>query len=179
MRLRLLFAFVAGSAALAAIVIACSDQTNATAPATTGDASPDGTADTDSGEEEEGDATTGTDGGPKADAKADAKAVRDANGPGEAGTDCVFNYECQLALRCECDQGTCTCQPGARGTGKNGVDKCDGGEQCASSLCVEGPGDAGVFYCSDEFESNADCKGMLPKCTSISFIGEICVRDGG
>jgi hypothetical protein len=181
MRLRLLFAFAIGSAALAAIVIACSDQTNATAPGTTGDASTDGSEpiDTDSGGEEDGDATTGTDGGAKADAKADAKAVRDANGPGEAGDDCVFNYDCKLALRCECDQGTCTCQPGARGTGQNGVDKCDGGEQCASSLCVEGPGDGGVFYCSDECGSNADCTGMLPKCKNISFIGEICVRDGG
>ena len=179
MRLRLLFALASASVALAAVAMACSDQSNDTF-ANTGDASSgtDGNASNeDSGEEEDG-ATPLGDGGTKADAKADAKAVRDANGPGEAGDDCVFNYDCQLALRCECN-GSCSCQPGARGTGKNGIDKCDGGEQCASSLCVEGPGDGGTFYCSDECESNADCTGPLPKCKSISFIGQICVRDGG
>ena len=180
MRLRFVFAVFLACASLAAIGIACSDESNDPI-ASSGDASTTdgrGTSDEDSGEEEEDGATPGTDGGTK-DAKADAKAVRDANGPGEAGDDCVFNYDCQLALRCECDQGVCTCEPGARGTGKNGIDACDGGEQCASSLCVEGPGDGGVFYCSDECESNADCTGPLPRCKSVSFIGQICVRDGG
>lgn len=179
MRLRFVFAFVAVLSCSAAIVIACSDQTNPTlANIGDGSTSDDGGSGADSGDEEDEDATTGTDGGTKADAKVDAKAVRDANGPGEAGADCVFNYDCQLALRCFCD-GTCTCEPGARGTGKNGIDKCDAGEQCTSALCVEGPGDSGVHYCSDECESNGDCTGMLPKCTSVSFLGEICVRDGG
>jgi hypothetical protein len=169
--------FAALSSTVAAIVIACSDETTSSSPSIA-DASPsDARATSDSGGEEEEDAATGTDGGTK-DAAADAKPLRDANGPGEAGDDCVFNYDCQLALRCECD-GTCTCEPGARGTGKNGIDACDAGEQCASSLCVEGPGDSGVHYCSDECASNGDCTGMLPKCTNISFIGKICVRDGG
>lgn len=179
MRLRLVSALLLGCASVAAIVVACSDQSTER-PASTGDASTtrDGdVTDEDSGEGEEGDATPGTDGGVQ-DAKADAKAVRDANGPGEAGDDCVFNHDCQLALRCECN-GSCACQPGARGTGQNGIDTCDAGEQCASSLCVEGPGDGGVYYCSDECGSNADCTGMLPKCTSVSFIGKICVRNGG
>lgn len=147
MRLRLFSAFVVASFAFSAIVVvACSDETTSSSPSTV-DASSDGRTRTDSGgeEEEEEDATTGTDGGAK-DATADAKPARDANGPGEAGAECVFNHDCQLALRCECD-GTCTCEPGARGTGKNGIDGCDAGEQCASSLCVEGPGDSGAHYC--------------------------------
>src|SRR5687767_7691038 len=45
---------------------------------------------------------------------------RDANGPGEAGTECIFNHDCQLALRCSaCDAGYCFCEPGTRGTGRN------------------------------------------------------------
>src|SRR5688500_4601595 len=113
MRLRLLSAFVFASFAFAAIVVACSDESTSSSPSTV-DASSDGRARSDSGgEEEEEDATTGADGGAK-DATADAKPLRDANGPGEAGADCVFNHDCQLALRCECD-GVCTCEPGARG----------------------------------------------------------------
>lgn len=177
MRLGLLTAFAFGSFALAAIVVACSDETN---PVTAGsDASIDRSTEREDGSSEEADAESPTDGGTKLDAKADAKPVRDANGPGEAGDDCVFNYDCQLALRCECDQGVCTCEPGARGTGQNGITACDGGEDCASSLCVEGPGDSGVHYCSDECVSNADCTGQLPKCEAISFIGKICIRNGG
>jgi hypothetical protein len=177
MRLRLLLASAVVSCTLAAIVIACSDETAATSSPEKDASTSDGRAATDSGIDEEDDAATSGDGGAK-DATADAKPVRDANGPGEAGDDCVFNYDCQLALRCECD-GTCSCQPGARGTGKNGIDACDAGEHCASSVCVEGPGDSGVHYCSDECATNADCTGMLPKCTAVSFIGKICIRDGG
>lgn len=177
MRLLSAFVFAASAFAVAGIVIACSDETTSGSPSA-GDASTDGRTGTggDSGGEEEDDAGTVTDGGAK-DGAADAKPLRDANGPGEAGAECVFNHDCQLALRCECD-GVCECKPGARGTGKNGIDACDAGEQCASSLCVEGPGDSGTHYCSDECASNADCTGKLPKCTAITFIGQICVRNG-
>jgi hypothetical protein len=178
MGLRLVAALLLASATLAAIVIACTDQTNASFADTSDASSSDGRTTGDAGEGEDEDATTTKDAGAN-DAKADARAVRDANGPGEAGDDCVFNHDCQLALRCECDNGLCTCEPGARGTGKNGVDTCDAGEDCTSSLCVEGPGDGGVHYCSDECETSADCTGMLPKCTSISFLGKVCVRNGG
>jgi hypothetical protein len=99
-------------------------------------------------------------------------------GPGEAGAPCNFNRDCNLALRCECDlDAGCACASGARGNGKNGVDKCDGGNDCASSLCVEGP--AGVYYCSGECLTAADCRGALPVCTDIAFVGRICVRDAG
>lgn len=178
MRLRLLAAFAVASFGSSAFVIACSDETTSSSPSAR-DGSTDGRTGSgyDSAEEEEDGATNGSDAGKK-DATPDAKPARDANGPGEAGAECSFNHDCQLALRCECD-GLCECKPGARGTGRNGIDACDAGEQCASSLCVEGPGDSGVHYCSDECASNVDCTGMLPKCTVISFIGQICVRDGG
>ncbi len=103
--------------------------------------------------------------------------VRDGNGPGGAGAVCSFNYDCNLALRCECDESTgCACKTGARGTGKNGIDRCDGGNDCTSAVCVEGPGDGGEFYCSDECKTGSDCTGKLPLCTNIAFVGQICIR---
>jgi hypothetical protein len=98
------------------------------------------------------------------------------NGPGEAGAPCSFNRECNAALRCECNETTgCECKPGTRGTGKNGVDPCIDGNACASSLCVEGPPDAGSF-CSDECDASAGCTGKLPVCSNIAFVGQICIR---
>lgn len=104
----------------------------------------------------------------------DATPGKDANGPGEAGTECSFNRECQAALRCDCD-GFCACQPGVRGTGRNGVDTCDSGNQCASSVCVEQNG--GVFLCSDECVDEDDCEPGLPLCVpTVGFDNPICVR---
>lgn len=100
--------------------------------------------------------------------------AKDANGPGEAGADCSFNRDCQSALRCECAQGTCACKTGARGTGQNGIDGCDSGNDCASAVCLEGPG--GAFLCSDECKTAADCPPKLPLCEDIAFVGRICVR---
>jgi hypothetical protein len=179
MRLRFIAALAAASFTFAAIVVACSDETVTSTPSTTEDGGrrDTGRDDEDGGGGTDEDANVPTDGGAKLDAQADAKAARDANGPGEAGADCVFNHDCQLALRCECEGFACTCKPGARGTGKNGIDTCDAGEDCTSSLCVEGPGDSGVSYCSDECETNVDCTGMLPKCTAIASLGKICVRN--
>jgi len=179
MRLRL-FALLASASSFACFaIVACSDDDATNVTPGGADGSTDGRTQSDSSAEDE-DATTTKDGGTDADAAKDAKAVRDANGPGEAGADCVFNHDCQLALRCgACDAGYCYCEPGARGTGRNGIDQCDAGEQCASALCVEGSGDSGVSYCSDECESNGDCTGMLPKCLSIPFFGDFCARDGG
>ncbi|MBX3203502.1 MAG: hypothetical protein KF764_00475 [Labilithrix sp.] len=112
------------------------------------------------------------------DAGIDARPKRDANGPGAAGEECAFNRDCQLALRCECDENTgCACQPGTRGTGKNGIDTCVSGNECASSLCVDGP-DQGESICSDECTDTNDCTGKLPRCISVSGIPEsICVRE--
>ena len=101
---------------------------------------------------------------------------RDANGPGAIGSICSFNWDCQSALRCECNEATgCACKVGPRGTGRNGIDPCTTGNACASAVCVEGPTDAG-FFCSDECGTSADCVGKLPVCTTISFVGRICIR---
>ena len=109
------------------------------------------------------------------DAPRDAN-LRDANGPGAAGANCIFNVDCQSALRCECNEQTgCACKAGPRGTGKNGIDPCTTGEECASSLCIEGT-PAKSFFCSDECASSADCVGQLPMCTSLTGVGMVCVR---
>jgi hypothetical protein len=118
-----------------------------------------------------------TDGGADApiDAPRDAN-VRDANGAGAVDAVCSFNYDCRASLRCECSEATgCACKAGARGTGRNGLDPCTSGNDCASAVCVEGPPSTGSF-CSDECGSAADCVGKLPVCQSISFVGTICIR---
>ena len=68
----------------------------------------------------------------------------------------------------------CGCEDGARGTGSNGVDTCADGNDCASSLCVEG---ADAFYCSDVCSTNEDCGPSLPVCTDIAFLGRVCIRE--
>jgi hypothetical protein len=108
-------------------------------------------------------------------AGADGASADDGGGP---GAECSFNRDCAAALRCECTEANgCACAPGARGTGKNGIDRCDAGEDCASAVCVEGPG--GVYYCSDECKTSGDCTGALPVCADIALVGRICIRDGG
>lgn len=107
------------------------------------------------------------------DAGTDAKAIKDANGPGAVDADCAFNHECQLALRCEC-AGECACKTGPRGKNKLGQ-SCDGGNQCADALCVEGTGTAG-YFCSEECSTPADCPATLPRCQAVSFVGKVCVR---
>ena len=141
------------------------------------------------------DATTGADGAgsdgaprddgsvPEEDASKDAGLDaprdannRDANGPGALDAICSFNWDCQSALRCECDEiNGCGCKPGARGTGRNGIDPCNSGNACASAVCIEGPPDSGSF-CSDECGTSLDCVGKLPLCQSIAFVGRICTR---
>jgi hypothetical protein len=155
--------------ASAAVAVAC--QTTEVAPIDDADA--DTTKDAAGAEAEAADSASPTDAG--ADAPRDS-AAKDANGPGEAGATCSFNRDCQLALRCQCDNvNGCACAPGARGTGQNAVDACDSGDQCASAVCVEGPPDAG-FFCTDECGSAADCIAPLPQCTNVAFVGQICVR---
>lgn len=110
-----------------------------------------------------------------ADAALDARKPldRDANGPGAADDPCSFNHDCQLSLRCECAGFDCTCQPGARGTGVPGA-VCTVGEDCVSSLCVDGP--AADMLCSDACEVDLNCPESLPICSAIAGIGKICVR---
>lgn len=123
---------------------------------------------------------TDTEAGSSVEAGTDAVAQSDGSaivdGPGTDGTVCSFNRDCHATLRCECDQtARCACKPGARGTGRNGIDACTSGDACASSVCVEGPPDAGSF-CSDECLTSAQCTGMLPLCSDIAFVGRICIR---
>ena len=90
--------------------------------------------------------------------------------------ECTFNRDCPADQRCACDEATgCFCETGARGTGQNGVDTCADGNDCASSLCVEG--DGGAFYCSDECETDDDCGEALPVCADIAFVGRVCIRE--
>lgn len=115
---------------------------------------------------------TGSDGATTSDAGgADAVAASDAS----PGGPCTFNRDCIASQRCECDEvNGCACADGPRGTGKNGVDTCDSGDDCASSLCADGPGS--TQYCSDECADGGGCTGALPVCESIAGIGMICVR---
>lgn len=95
------------------------------------------------------------------------------DGPGVLGDVCSFNNDCHLELRCSCD-GDCACVEGARGTGRNGVDACEVGEDCATALCVEANDG---FVCSGPCSVDADCGPGLPLCADIAFVGRICVRD--
>lgn len=90
--------------------------------------------------------------------------------------ECVFNRECPADQRCDCVDYVCACDDGARGTGQNGVDTCTVGNDCASSLCVEGSG--ADFYCTDECVDDGDCEAALPACIDVAFVGRICVRSG-
>lgn len=137
--------------------------------------SSDSTGNGSSGGIEAGGAESGLDATPGIDAPRDGN-MRDANGPGALDGICSFNWDCQSALRCACDEASgCACKPGARGTGRNGIDPCVSGNACASAVCVEGPADGGSF-CSDECGTSADCTGKLPVCKTISFVGRICIR---
>lgn len=92
---------------------------------------------------------------------------------GEAGASCSFNRECLASERCECSESNgCRCATGPRGAGALGA-SCTNGNDCASSLCVEGPMG---FVCSDECSSNAQCSGVLPRCVSVATLGMICAR---
>ncbi|MEO6952834.1 MAG: hypothetical protein ABI321_13600 [Polyangia bacterium] len=110
--------------------------------------------------------------------RADAAVFTDAAtlaGDGGTGAVCTFNSDCVAAARCECSEAAgCACQTGVRGTGRNGVDTCTDGNDCASALCVEGPGS--VYYCSDACSSDTGCTGMLPRCLDVTFLGQICAR---
>jgi len=151
------------------VVIACSTED----PVTGSDASVNDASIEEGSVDATSDAPKNNDAALDAGRDADAKAGKDANGPGEAGAECSFNKDCQSALRCECD-GTCACKLGSRGTGENGIDACDSGNDCLSAVCLEGPG--GAYLCSDECVNASDCPTKLPKCLDVAFVGRICVR---
>ena len=172
-RTRLVFFLTVTAIATASLVSACTEDA---ASSSSEDAGAD-VRKRDSGnpgdEEEKQDEDNG--GEPTKDSGTEPEQV---DGPGEAGAECAFNRDCKLALRCECDESTgCACQPGERGTGKNGIDVCDSGDQCASALCVEGP-DQGESICSDACNDDKDCTGKLPRCIPVFGIPEpICARE--
>ena len=96
-------------------------------------------------------------------------------GDGGPGAVCTFNSDCVATARCECSMAAgCACRTGIRGTGRNGLDTCTDGNDCASALCVEGP--SSVYYCSDACSSDTGCTGPLPRCIDVAFIGRICAR---
>lgn len=94
----------------------------------------------------------------------------------EAGGRCVLNRDCVSAERCECNEPTgCRCAPGARGTGRAGVDRCASGDDCETSLCVEANG--GVSLCSAPCNSASECPPALPRCLNVATLGRFCARD--
>lgn len=160
---------LAATGALVTLLFACTDQT---VDRPTG---PNGSLD---GSTKKADGATGEPGeDPEPDA-GDTEPEPIEDGPGEEGAECAFNRDCKAALRCECSEATgCACAPGARGTGKNGVDVCQSGNDCASSLCVEGP-EPGESICSDACKTDDDCTGKLPQCLPITGLPEpICTRE--
>ncbi len=118
---------------------------------------------------------TGTDASVLVDASVADAVVPVVGGDGGPGATCTLNRDCVADARCECSEAAgCACRTGVRGTGKNGLDTCTDGNDCASALCVEGPGS--VYYCSDECASDTGCTGKLPMCLDVAFIGKICAR---
>lgn len=92
-----------------------------------------------------------------------------------SNTACTFNADCVSYERCECTEvDGCMCKVGARGTGRNGIDTCTDGNDCESSLCVEGP--SSEYYCSGPCMSAMDCTGQLPRCIDVATLGRICAR---
>jgi hypothetical protein len=115
------------------------------------------------------------DGGADAGVQPPPDAGQRADAGTESGLQCTFNADCPADERCECDEVEgCFCRSGVRGTGVAGVDPCTDGNDCESSLCVEGQG--GTFYCSGPCVDEGDCGAQLPRCLHVTFIGRICVR---
>lgn len=134
--------------------------------------------------------TSGT-GDTAADAASDAAqdaAAEVANGD-VSGTDssadavssmkeCTFNADCIASERCECSETAgCFCKIGPRGSGKSGVDPCKDGQDCETSLCMEGPTYQTSYFCSGPCATAQDCGPMLPICANIAFLGKVCIRD--
>lgn len=130
------------------------------APAAPADASPDASA---------------TDVTPSPDAARDDAPAVDA-AMGEGGGACTYNADCIASERCECSEADgCRCAPGARGAGVAGVDGCASGNDCATALCLDGPG--GAMLCSTPCAAAAECPAALPRCISVPTLGRICARD--
>ena len=119
--------------------------------------------------------TSTSEAGDSAAEPADTASVPVESDEANRGGVCTFNRDCPADQRCGCTEADgCSCEDGARGTGANGVDTCADGNDCASSLCVEG---ADAFYCSDVCSTNEDCGPALPVCADIAFLGRVCIRE--
>lgn len=116
--------------------------------------------------------TTGLDAEPARDAT-----TMDASAPADAtvGQACTFNDDCAPAERCACSGGACACAVGPRGTLAPGASPCATGDDCASAVCLEGPGD--VLTCSRACVDDVDCPAVLPRCLTVPTVGRLCVRD--
>jgi hypothetical protein len=91
------------------------------------------------------------------------------------GASCSLNRECAANARCQCASGDCRCMEGPRGTGRSGVARCTSGDDCESSLCVDGNNG---MLCSDACTSNADCPPALPRCITLGALSlSLCARD--
>jgi len=88
--------------------------------------------------------------------------------------ECFWNDDCAPNEACldqagEADDIPC-CVQAARGAGALG-EPCDpltGETQCASALCLEGPGGA---FCTSACADDAACPATLPRCLPIAFSG--------
>lgn len=88
---------------------------------------------------------------------------------------CSLNRDCPASARCTCADGDCRCMEGARGVGVSGETRCSTGDDCASSLCVDGNNG---MLCSDGCTSNDDCPPALPRCITIGALSlSLCARD--
>ena len=85
------------------------------------------------------------------------------------GGPCSFNDDCDLTQRGACSGGDCACEVGPRGTGVSGVTACADGNDCASAVCLEGPGDD--LVCSSACDDPTDCPPALPRCLTVPFVG--------
>jgi len=88
--------------------------------------------------------------------------------------ECFWNDDCAPSEACldqggEADDIPC-CVQASRGAAALG-EPCDpltGETQCASALCIEGPGGA---FCTSACASDAACPATLPRCLPIAFSG--------
>jgi hypothetical protein len=108
---------------------------------------------------------------PEPDTDADTVEANEANQDGA----CTFNRDCPADQRCACAEGDCACADGPRGTGLSGEDTCESGDDCASSLCLEGADD--VLTCSGPCVDEGDCGPLLPVCARITGLGPVCIRE--
>lgn len=93
---------------------------------------------------------------------------------GGADCTCFFNTDCSDGFRCGAT-GNGKCECAARGVRKFD-EPCAGPDDCASAVCVDVGGDAGMF-CSDACDPAApsNCTGHFKRCFVIADVGGVCL----